>query len=73
MVIKILWKRIATLLNVSRSTLICRIEEEGAISDRYSATSDDRLDHLISQIKLEHHHDGERFIISHLTRSGINI
>ena len=61
------------LLNVSRSTLIRRIEEEGNIVDRYSAISDERLDHLIKQIKLEHPHDGERLIIGHLTRLGINI
>ena len=41
--------------------------------DRYSAISDDRLDHLIRRIKLEHPHDGERLITGHLTRLGINI
>ena len=66
------WKKIAIVLNVSRSTIIRRIQE-GRVTESYSDISDSRLDRLIRRIKEEHPNDGERLLIGHLVRLGVRV
>ena len=66
------WTRIAALLEISRSTLYRRLEEEGiSLSTTFSNISDMDLDRVIQTIKADHPNDGERLIIGHLTRQNL--
>ena len=68
------WSHIATILEVSRSTLYRRLEEEGIATElRYSNITDNDLDRIIMEIKRDHPNDGERMIIGHLTRQNLII
>ena len=63
------WTHIAKLLDISRSTLYRRLEEEGvSLNTAFSNISDGDLDRIIREIKATHPNDGERLIIGHLTR-----
>ena len=63
------WTHIAKLLDISRSTLYRRLEEEGiSLNTAFSNISDGDLDRVIREIKATHPNDGERLIIGHLTR-----
>ena len=66
-------EKIAIVLNVSRSTVIRRIQEEGRVTESYSDISDSRLDRLVTRIKEEHPNDGERLLIGHLVRLGMRV
>lgn len=55
------WNKIAEVLGISRHTLYQRLREEGILD-----VSDDDLDDIIPQVKLEHPNDGEVLIDGHL-------
>ena len=68
------WTKIAEFLKVSRSTLYRRLEEGGFNRMTTSASiTDAELDFTIREIKRNHPNDGERMIIGHLCRLGINV
>ncbi len=63
------WTRIADILQISRSTLYRRLEEEGISSEaRFSNISD--VDE-IRDVKMNHPNDGERMVIGHLRQKNI--
>ena len=67
------WTRIATLLDISRSTLYRRLEEGISLSTTFSNISDRDLDRVIGAIKATHPNDGEHLIIGHLTRQNLEV
>ena len=68
------WTKIAECLNVSRSTLYRRLEEDGFNRlTTFTSISDAELDFTVREIKRNHPSDGERMIIGHLCRLGINV
>lgn len=68
------WTKIAEFLKVSRSTLYRRLEEDGFNRmTTYTSITDTELDFTIHEIKRNHPNDGERMIIGHLCRLGINV
>ena len=71
--LKFSWERIADIIEVSRSTLMCRIHDEGVVIETFSNISDEQLDHLVRRIKLKHPYDGERLMIGHLARKGVRV
>jgi len=60
------WTKIAEYLNVSRTTLYRRLEENEISIPRFSSITDLELDACIRDIKRRHPNDGERMIIGHL-------
>lgn len=55
------WTKIAQLLQISRSTLYRRLNEEGVPNHvSYSDITDEQLDESIENIKQAHPNDGER-------------
>ena len=72
--LKFTWDRIASIVGVSRSTLYRWLKEEGlSTSITYSNISDQSLDPLITTIKRQHPHDGERLMLGHLVSYGIRV
>ena len=68
------WCHIQEMLNVSRSTLYRRIQEEGfSLNLVYSNITDIELDQHIKIIKIQHPNDGERLIIGHLRAQGVYV
>ena len=66
------WTKIANLLNISRSTLYRRLEENCVSREVYfTEISDRELDRIILRIKLDHPNDGERMMSGHLVSRGI--
>ena len=53
------WKKIASILGVSRQTLYRRLEEFDISTDKFSDMSQIDLDELVRDIKKEHPHCGE--------------
>lgn len=70
--IRFSWTKIAEILQISRSTLYRRLEEEN-LSQSLSFTniSDVELDRLISSVKACHPNDGERLMTGHLARHNV--
>lgn len=61
-------------LGISRYTLYRRLREEGILENlQFTDVSDDDLDDIILQIKLEHPNDGEVLIAGHLVALGNRI
>lgn len=59
---------------MSRSTLYRRLEEDGFNRlTTFTSISDAELDFTVREIKRNHPSDGERMIIGHLCRLGINV
>ena len=54
-----LWERIADIMGVSRSTLMCRIHDTGVVIETFSNISEEQLNYLLRRIKLHHPYDGE--------------
>ena len=70
--LKFSWTKIARLLEVSRSTLYRRLDDEGVSRDTtFSDISDADLDDRIISIKQLYPNHGERMIIGHLLNTGI--
>ena len=68
------WTKVATLLQISRSTLYRRLEEEGIDpSSSYSSISNAQLDQEILAIKQHHPNDGEVLIAANLLSRGIRV
>ena len=68
------WTKIAEMLNISRSTLYCRLCEGGvAHSLRGTMISDQDLDELLCEIKQSHPNDGEVLMQGHLLQRGIRV
>lgn len=66
------WTKVAAILGISRSTLYCRLEEEGVdLTCTYSDISNHDLDRAVESIKYTHPNDGERLMIGHLHCLGI--
>ena len=66
------WTKIAELLRLSRSTLYRRLKEGGLSSaTSFTIISNQELDIIIRDIKVQHPHDGERLMAGHLLRLGI--
>ena len=66
------WTKVAQILEISRSTLYRRLEQEGiSQSTTYTDMSDVDLDQVIESIKQTHPNDGERMMTGHLTARGI--
>ena len=53
------WTKIASLLNVSRSTLYRRLRENNIATNDYTSLSNVTLDSIIQSIKCDHPNDGE--------------
>lgn len=58
------WSKIAEMLNISRSTLYCRINEAGLALT--TAVSEQELDRVLCEIKQSHPNDGEVLVQGHL-------
>ena len=70
--LRLSYTKIASFLEVSRSTIYRRLQENGISRDsKYSTISDSQLDSVIVNIKLDHPNDGERLIIGHLAARSI--
>ena len=66
------WTKIADILGISRSTLYRRLDEEGISQHTtYTNITDAELDQKVIAVKNLHPNDGERMMISHLSRRGI--
>lgn len=66
------WTRIAEILQISRSTLYRRLEEEGLSREStFSDISDLELDRVVASIKRSHPNDGERLMFRHLAMQNI--
>jgi hypothetical protein len=66
------YTEIARILQISRSTLYRRLENEGISRfSKYSDITDSDLDRELIEIKLDHPNDGERLLIGHLAARGI--
>ena len=53
------WKNIATLLDISRSTLYRRLADAGVSPDDYSPLLPTEIDEVLLSIKKEHPNEGE--------------
>ena len=67
------WTKIAALMEISRSTLYRKLEEEGISPNDRTHLSDAELDDIIRSIKQDHPNDGEVLIQAHLVRMRIRI
>ena len=68
------WTKIANILEISRSTLYRRLDEEGiSHHTTYTSISDAELDQKVIAVKNLHPNDGERVMIGHLAYCGIII
>lgn len=66
------WTRIAKILEISRSTLYRRLEDEGLARQlTFTNITDNDLDREVERIKRMHPNDGERLMIGHLTQRNI--
>lgn len=71
--LKLTWTKIAQVLNVSGHTIYRRLKDEGRYFEIYTNISDQEVDRIVSDIKLEHPNDGEVLMAGHLQRHGIVI
>ena len=67
------WTKIASILDISRSTLYRRLNEEGISCDLYTHLTSAELDELVIDIKRNHPNDGEVLLNGHLITSGIRV
>ena len=67
------WSKVATLLQISRSTLYRRLEEGIDPSSSYSSISNSQLDHEVRAIKQHHPNNGEVLIAANLLSRGIRV
>ena len=65
--------KIGTILGISRSTIYCRMTEEGRVMGTYSMISDASIDSIVRRIKEDHPNDGEVMIAGHLRRISVRI
>ena len=68
------WTKIASILEISRSTLYRRLAQEGIdLACTFSNISDSALDGVMNSIKQAHPNDGERLVIGHLRCLGYRL
>ena len=68
------WTCIAKILNISRSTLYRRLDEEGLSRQlTFTNISDQELDMEMEDIKRSHCNSGERLVIGHLAQRNIHV
>lgn len=67
------WTKIASLLDISRSTLYRRLKGNNVSSNDYTSLSNATLDSIIHSIKCDHPNDGEVLLQGHLRRVGIKV
>ena len=67
------WTKIASLLNVSRSTLYRRLQENNIPTNDFDSLSDATLDEIVQSIKCDHPNDGEVMMQGHLRRVGVKV
>ena len=68
------WTRISEILGVSHSTLYRRLEEEGISQETFfTEISDNELDRMMLEIKVNHPNDGKVIMMGHLTSHGIYV
>ena len=60
-------------MEVSQSTLYCRLEEAGIATNDFTPLSGQELDAILISIKQAHPNDGEILMRGHLTRMGIRV
>ena len=65
--------KIAALMEISRTTLYRKLEEEEISPNDRTHLSDAELDDIIRSIKQDHPNDGEVLIQAHLVRMRIRI
>ena len=64
------WTRIASILDISSSTLYCQLNEEGISCDLYTHLTSAELDELVIDIKRNHPNDGKVLLNGHLNKVG---
>ena len=67
------WTKIAELMEISRSTLYRRLEEEGISPDDHTHLLDAELDDVIRSLKQDHPNDDEVLMQGHLIRMRIRV
>ena len=67
------WRKIAQLMNISRSTLYRRLNEAAISSSDYTPLSSGELDQMIMEIKINHPNDGEVLMQGHLLHQGVKV
>ena len=63
----------ASILQISRSTLYRRLQEAGINPNDYSTLTDHQIDEIMRSLKKDHPNDGEVLIKAHLLQMGIRI
>lgn len=72
--LRLSWVKIAQYLEISRSTLYRRMEQEGLSQyTKYTDICDADLDRVLLAIKQNYPNDGERLVAGHLAAQGIII
>ena len=67
------WSKIATMLEISRSTLYRKLQEAGVPTNDHIPLSDHQLDDIIRGIKANHPNDEEVLMHGHLLRIGLRV
>ena len=67
------WTKIASLLNVSRSTLYRRLQDNNIDTNDFATLSDATLDSIIHSIKCDHPNDGEVLLQGHVRSVGLKV
>jgi uncharacterized protein YneF (UPF0154 family) len=67
------WMKVASILQISRSTLYRRLQEAGINPNDYSTLTDHQIDEIMRSLKKDHPNDGEVLIKAHLLQMGIRI
>ena len=67
------WTKIASPLNISRSTLYRRLQENNIDTIDFATLSNATLDSIISSIKCDHPNDGEVMLQGHLRSVGLKV
>ena len=67
------WTKIASLLNISRSTLYRRLQENNIDTNDFTTLSDATLDSIIHSIKCDHPNDGKVMLQGHLRSVGLKV
>ena len=65
--------KVASLLDVSRSTIYRRMIEDGRVIGSYTAITNTALDALIQTVKVDHPNDGEVMMAGQLARIGVRV
>lgn len=67
------WTKIARMLDISRCTLYCRLQEYGISADSFTNITESELDELLKSIKTEYPTIGEVMLQGQLLHIGIKV